>query len=131
MRTRRSPSRKINDITGEIVDSSLKVHKLMGPGLYEKVYEDCLCHELEKRGLHLERQHPVTVQYEELVIHNAFKIDMFVENSVIVELKSVDKIIPIHEAQILTYMRLSKTSLGLLINFNVPLIKDGIKRFKI
>ena len=121
----------INDITGEIVDASLKIHKTMGAGLYEKVYEDCLCHELEKRKLNYERQKAITAQYEDLVLPSAFKIDLLVENSVIIELKSIDKIHPIHECQILTYMRLSKVKLGLLINFNVPLIKDGIKRFKI
>lgn len=122
---------KLNDITGEIVDSSLKIHKAMGAGLYEKVYEDCLCHELEKRKIRYERQRPVTAHYEELVIPSAFKIDLLVEDTVIVELKSIERFMPIHDCQIITYMRLSKISTGLLINFNVPLIKDGIKRFKI
>ena len=121
--------RKLNDITGEIVDSALKVHKTMGPGLYEKVYEDCLNYELEKRNLNVSRQHIINVEYEELKIPNAFKIDLLVENKVIVELKSIDKRLPIHDAQILTYMRLSNIKTGLLINFNVNLIKDGIKRF--
>jgi len=124
-------SLKLNDITGEIVDASLKVHKSMGPGLYEKVYEDCLAHELETRKIPFKRQSAITVEYEKLVIPNAFKIDLFVMDKVIVELKSTDKLHPIHESQILTYMRLSNISTGLLINFNVPLIKDGIKRFKI
>lgn len=124
-------AKKLNDITGEIVDASLQIHKVMGPGLYEKVYEDCLFHDLERRGLQIERQSPITVRYKDLIIHNAFKIDLLVEDTVIVELKSVDSLIPIHEAQIITYMRLSKKEVGLLINFNVPLIKDGIKRFKI
>lgn len=122
---------KLNDVTGEIVDCSLKIHKKMGPGLYEKVYEDCMAFELSKRNLKFERQHPVTVAYEELKIDNAFKIDLFVENQVIVELKSTDKILPIHQSQIITYMRLSNIKTGLLINFNVPLIKNGIKRFNI
>lgn len=124
-------NKEINNITGEIVDASLTVHKAMGAGLYEKVYEDCLCHVLLKKGLYIKRQHPITVTFEDMVINNAFKIDLFVEESVIVELKSVDRFLPIHESQILTYMRLSKTNIGLLINFNVPLIKDGIKRYKI
>lgn len=122
---------KLNDITGEIVDSCIKIHKKMGPGLYEKVYEDCLAHELEARKIDFKRQSPITVEYESLIIPNAFKIDLFVMDKVIVELKSTDKIHPIHEAQILTYMRLSNVGTGLLINFNVPLMKDGIKRFKI
>ncbi|HBR69692.1 MAG TPA: GxxExxY protein [Rhodospirillaceae bacterium] len=123
--------KKVNDITGEIVDASLKVHRKMGPGLYEKVYEDCLAYELEKRNFKFIRQHSITVEYEELIISNAFKVDLLVEDKVIVELKSTEKILPIHEAQILTYMRLSNTKTGLLINFNVGLIKDGIKRFVI
>ncbi len=122
---------KLNDITGEIVDSCIKIHKEMGPGLYEKVYEDCLSYELEKRKIAFKRQSPITVEYEKLIIPNAFKIDLFVMDKVIVELKSTDKIHPIHESQILTYMRLSKVEVGLLINFNVPLMKDGIKRYKI
>ncbi|MCF8496544.1 MAG: GxxExxY protein [Alphaproteobacteria bacterium] len=124
-------NRALNDITGEIVDCSLKIHRKMGPGLYEKVYEDCMAYELSKRNIKFERQYPVTVAYEDLRIDNAFKIDLFVENQVIVELKSTDKILPIHESQIITYMRLSHIQTGLLINFNVPLIKDGIKRIKI
>lgn len=123
--------RKLNEITGEIVDCSLRIHKKMGSGLYEKVYEDCLAYELSKRNIKFFRQHPVNVEYEELKIDNAFKIDLLVENQVIVELKSTDKIHPIHESQIITYMRLSGIKTGLLINFNVPLIKDGIKRFRI
>ena len=122
---------ELNDITGEIVDSCIKIHKKMGPGLYEKVYEDCLSYELEDRKISFKRQSPITVEYEKLVIPNAFKIDLFVMDKVIVELKSTDKIHPIHESQILTYMRLSKVDVGLLINFNVPLMKDGIKRYKI
>lgn len=123
--------RQINDITGEIVDSALKVHSVMGPGLYEKVYADCLCHELKKRKLEVIKEHSIAVQYDDLLISNAFKIDLLVDHRVIVELKSVDMVQPIHEAQILTYMRLSNVRVGLLINFNVKLIKDGIKRFKI
>lgn len=125
------PTMELNDITGEIVDSCIKIHKRMGPGLYEKVYEDCLAYELENRKLPFIRQSPITVEYEKLVIPKAFKIDLFVMDKVIVELKSTDKIHPIHEAQILTYMRLSNVKTGLLINFNVPLMKDGIKRYKI
>lgn len=122
-------AKKLNDITGEIVDASLKVHKAMGPGLFEKVYEDCLEHELNARNFKTIRQSPITVEYEDLVIPNAFKIDLFVEDKVIVELKSTEKTLPIHKAQILTYMQLSNVKTGLLINFNVKLIKDGIQRF--
>lgn len=121
----------INDITGEIVDASLKVHKTLGPGLLEKVYEDCLSHELTKRNIPFTRQESVPVQYDDLLIHGAFRLDLFVAERVIIELKSADTLLPIHEAQILTYMKLTNVEIGLLINFNVPLIKNGIKRFKL
>lgn len=122
-------AQKINDITGEIVDCAFKVHQKMGAGLYEKVYEDCMVYEFDKRGVLYKRQHSITVEYEELIIRNAFKMDLLVEDKVIVELKSTDKIHSIHQAQIITYLKLAKIDIGLLINFNVPLIKDGIKRF--
>ena len=93
---------KLNDITGQIVDSCIKIHKKMGPGLYEKVYEDCLAHELECRKIDFKRQSPITVEYEALIIPNAFKIDLFVMDKVIVELKSTDKIHPIHETRVRT-----------------------------
>lgn len=121
----------INEITGTVVDLSLKVHKAMGPGLYERAYEDCLAYELQKRDVSFKRQIPIHVQYEELKITDAFKIDLLIEDQVIVELKSVEKIHSLHETQVITYMRLAKINTGLLINFNVPLIKDGIRRFKI
>ena len=122
---------ELNDITGHIVDCCYHIHKAMGAGLYEKVYEDCLAYELDKKGLMYKRQHSIDVTYQELVIPNAFKLDLLVEDQVVVELKSVDTLLPIHQAQIITYLKLSKVETGLLINFNVPLIKDGIKRFKV
>lgn len=121
----------INDITGEIVDASIKVHRSLGPGLLERVYEECLCFELDKRGMRIERQKQVSVLYEELLIESAFRLDVLVEDTVIVELKSAELMLPVYEAQILTYMKLARKPLGLLINFNVPLVKDGIKRFKL
>jgi GxxExxY protein len=120
---------KLNELTGEIVDACFNIHKTMGLGLYEKVYADCLNYELSKRKIRFTREHSVTVHYEDLIISQAFKVDFFVEETVVVELKSVEKIIPLHEAQIINYMRLCKVKTGLLINFNVPLIKEGIKRF--
>jgi len=122
---------KINDITGEIVDASLKIHKALGPGLLERVYEDCLFYELEQRKLKVTKQQRIPIHYEELIIGEAFRLDLFVEDAVIVELKSAEALLPIHEAQILTYMKLANITTGLLINFNVPLIKNGIKRFKL
>lgn len=121
----------INDITGTIVDASLKIHRNLGPGLLERVYEECLCYELRKREIRFERQKLIPVLYDDIVIEGAFRLDLLVDGRVIVELKSVETILPIHEAQILTYMKLAQQPLGLLINFNVPLVKDGIKRFKL
>lgn len=125
------PDCDVNAITGEIIDASIKIHKYLGPGLFERVYEECLCYELQKRDLPCERQSLLNLQYEELSIENAFKIDLLVCGRVIVELKSAEKLLPIHETQILTYMKLTKIPVGLLINFNVPLLKHGLKRFKL
>ncbi len=120
-----------NEVTGEIVDSCINIHKSLGPGLLEKVYEECLCYELNKRDLVCERQKILSIQYDDLTVQNAFKLDLLVEGTVIVELKSIDCLQPIHDAQILTYMKLTRMPLGLLINFNVPLLKNGLKRFKL
>ncbi len=121
----------MNEITGEIVDCCYKIHKSLGPGLLEKVYEECLCYELNKREISCERQKILSIRYEELTIENAFRLDLVVNGNIIVELKSIDCLLPIHEAQILTYMKLTNISLGLLVNFNIPLIKNGIRRFKL
>jgi len=111
-----------------IIDSVYRVHSSLGPGLLESVYETCLSYELEKRGLVFQSQLHLPVKYDDIVIDAGLRIDLMVEESVIVELKAVDKILPVHKAQILTYMKLTETRLGFLINFNVPLIKDGIDR---
>jgi len=118
-----------NKISGEIVDSCLKIHRALGPGLLEKVYEECLFYELNQRGISYQKQKTLPVCYEKLIVENAFRLDLLVKDRIIVELKRIELVLPIHEAQILTYMKLTKIPLGLLINFNVPLIKDGIKRF--
>jgi len=121
--------RDIEDVAREIVDSAFKVHKTLGPGLLESVYELAMFHELTKRGLKVERQVPVNVEYEGANLGTGFKMDLLVEEMVIVELKSVDKMNPVWRLQTLTHLRLAKKTLGFLINFNVPLIKDGIQRF--
>lgn len=121
----------INEITGEIVDCCFRIHKSLGPGLLERVYEDCLCYELQQRNILFERQKSLSITYERLTIDDAFRLDLLVNGDVIVELKSIENLLPIHEAQILTYMKLTNMRLGLLINFNVPLIKNGIRRFKL
>ena len=117
-----------NEISREIVDAAYKIHRRPGPGLFESVYEKVLRYELEKRGLIVVVQHPVPVMYESVPIEEAFRADLIVHGKVIVELKSVEAIAAIHQRQLLTYLRLSGLRLGLLINFNVDLIEDGITR---
>jgi GxxExxY protein len=119
----------IEDIAKEIVDAAFAVHNELGPGLLESTYEFCLEHELQIRGFHVERQLPQLVVYKGLEIDTGYRLDLLVENTIIIELKSVDQLMPIHQAQLLTYLKLSKKTLGFLINFNVPLIKQGIKSF--
>lgn len=111
-----------------IVDSAFVVHKTLGPGLLEKVYEACFCHELSKRGLRGRRQVSVPIVYDGIAFEEALRLDVMVEDLVICELKAVDRMEPVWEAQLLSYMRLAKKRLGFLINFNVPLIRDGIFR---
>lgn len=118
-------------IASAIVDSSLTVHKRLGPGLLESVYELCLFHEITKRSIPVERQVGFPIQYDDLKIESGLRLDILVDNLVIVEIKAVEKLAPVHQAQLLTYLKLTKKRLGLLINFNVPLIKDGIKRMVI
>ncbi len=118
----------LNNISGAIVDCSIRVHKELGPGLLESVYEVCLMKELLAEGLTVRRQVALPVFYKGENIGLDFRIDLLVEEEVIVELKAVDTLLPIHEAQLLTYLKLSEMHLGLLINFNVKLLKDGIKR---
>ena len=118
----------LNSISGAIVDCSIRVHKELGPGLLESVYEVCLMKELIAQGLKVRRQVSLPVYYKGENIGIDFKIDLLVEEEVIVELKAVENLLPIHEAQLITYLKLSEMHLGLLINFNVKLLKDGIKR---
>jgi GxxExxY protein len=112
----------------QIVDAAYAVHKTLGPGLLESVYEICLLHELARRQIHAERQVALPVIYDRMTLDAGLRLDLIVERRVIVELKSVDKLLPVHTAQVLTYLKLSGLRLGLLINFNVQLIRDGIKR---
>lgn len=119
---------QINQISGMIVDAAFKVHSTLGPGLLETVYEVVLERELAKRGLKVRRQVPVTIRYEDLVFDEGFRADLIVEDCIVVELKSVENLAPVHSKQVLTYCRLLDYRLGLLINFGAVLIKDGIKR---
>jgi GxxExxY protein len=113
----------------QIVDSAFAVHTTFGPGLLETVYEQCLVHELRSRGLQIERQVSLPIQYRGMAIDGGFRLDVVVNDLAVIEIKAVERIAPVYEAQILTYLKLSGKHLGFLINFNVPLIKDGIRRF--
>ncbi len=118
----------IDRLAKEMVDVAFKVHSTLGPGLLESVYEICLAHELSKRGLKIQTQVAFPIVYDEVRLDAGLRIDLLVENQLIVEIKAVETMQPIFEAQLLTYLKLTKMRLGLLINFNVPKIKDGIKR---
>jgi GxxExxY protein len=117
-----------NDLAKIVVDAAYKVHTTLGPGLLESVYETVLAHELTSRGLRVQRQMPISIEYDGLRFDEAFRADLLVNDLLIVELKSIEATQPVHKKQLLTYLRLSHRKLGLLINFGAPLIKDGITR---
>ncbi len=117
-----------NEITGEIVDVAYQIHTQLDPGLFESVYEAVMAYELEKRELKFERQKPIPVIYKGVHLEEGFRADFIVENQIIVELKSIETVAPVHKKQLLTYLRLTNKRLGLLINFNTELIKHGITR---
>ena len=119
---------RLNGITQQIIGAAIAVHKEFGPGLLESVYEVCLMQEMENNGLKVASQVELPLWYKGKLTDKKFRIDLLVEDEIIVELKAVDSLLPIHEAQLLTYMKLTNKHLGLLINFNVPLLKDGIIR---
>lgn len=119
---------RMNSITQSVIGSAIAVHKEFGPGLLESVYEVCLMQEMENNGLKVASQVELPLWYKGKLTNKKFRIDLLVEDEIIVELKAVDSLLPIHEAQLLTYLRLTNKHLGLLINFNVPLLKDGIIR---
>lgn len=122
---------EINEITGTILKKAYEVHTILGPGLLESAYEECLCYELIQLGMKVERQKALSVIYKGIKIDAGYRLDLVVNNQVIVELKSVEMLHPIHAAQLLTYLKLSRITCGLLINFNVKSLKDGIKRYVI
>ena len=119
---------ELNDITGQVVDAAMKVHTALGPGLLESAYETCLAYELRQRGLRVETQVTLPVKYDGVELDAGYRLDLLVESRVIVELKAIEKMTPLHEAQLLSYLKLSGCKVGLLINFNVERLKDGIKR---
>lgn len=118
----------LNMLSGKIIGCAMNVHRALGPGLLENAYEECLAYELEKEGLDFDRQKALPLVYEEMKMDAGYRVDLLVEKKIIVELKSVEALNDVHVAQVLTYLKLSGCGLGLLINFNVKLLKNGIKR---
>ncbi|MBP9663594.1 MAG: GxxExxY protein [Pyrinomonadaceae bacterium] len=119
---------RVEQLSHRVIGAALKVHKELGPGLIESIYERCLCYEFQKSGLEFERQVAVPVVYDSVKLDADLRLDIWVEQLLIVEVKAVEAILPIHQAQLMTYLKLTGNRLGLLINFNVALLKNGIKR---
>lgn len=119
-----------NELTHGIIGAAIEVHRCLGPGLLESCYEECLARELKLRGLPFEKQKPLPVVYKDVKLECGYRIDLLVDGRIVVELKAIEAIAPVHEAIVLTYLRLSGCRVGLLINFNVAVLKDGIRRFK-
>ncbi|MBR5613544.1 MAG: GxxExxY protein [Bacteroidaceae bacterium] len=122
---------ELNELTYKIIGCAYNVHKALGPGLLESTYEKCLCFELEKLGIKYEKQKELPINYKGITIDNGYRIDILVEDKIVIELKSVEILQPIHSAQLMTYLKLSQKQLGLLINFNVTNLQNGIRRYKI
>ncbi len=117
-----------NQLSEAVIGAAIEVHKQLGPGLLESTYEECLAYELAVRNISVERQKNISLQYKEIVIECGFRVDFLVGDKLIVEIKAVEALLPVHQAQLITYLKLTGCKLGLLINFNVPLLKSGIKR---
>lgn len=120
--------RREDELSNGIIGAAIEVHKILGAGVLESAYEECLCYELKQRGMPFERQKPLPLVYKDIHLDCGYRVDILVEKLVIIELKAVERIEAIHEAQLLTYLKLSSLWLGLIINFNVPVLKNGIKR---
>lgn len=118
-----------NQLSAIIIGKAIEVHKTLGPGLLESAYKECLYYELKALGLIIEKEKPMPIVYKEIKLDHGYRLDLLVEKKVVIEIKTVDALIDVHEAQILTYLKLGDYKLGLLINFNVNLLKNGIKRF--
>jgi len=119
---------RVNEITQEVIGAAIAVHRALGPGLLESAYQECLCQELALRGVPFERQVPLPLEYRGIHCECGYRLDILVAGAVVVEVKSIEAIAPIHEAQLLTYLRLGGWNVGLLINFNVVVLKEGIRR---
>ena len=120
---------KFDEISNKVIGCAIEVHRSLGPGLLESTYEQCLAREMDLSGIAFKLQSPLPVEYKGIKLDCGYRVDMLIEDKLIVELKSVEKTLPVHEAQILTYMKLANIQVGLLINFNVEKLKEGIKRF--
>jgi GxxExxY protein len=119
---------KLEELTEAIIGAAVEVHKALGPGLLESICEECLCHELRLRELSFRKQLPIPITYKGIKLQSACRLDVVVEGKVVIEIKSVETVLPVHEAQLLTYMRLGGYEVGLLLNFDVPVLKDGVTR---
>lgn len=120
-----------NELTGLIIGKAIEVHRTLGPGLLESAYQECLYYELINEGLNVIKEKPLPIIYKDIKLNHGYRIDLLVENKIVIELKTVENFTDVHTAQILTYMKLGKFKLGLLINFHTKLLKNGIKRFKL
>ena len=129
MNSREAIPAALDRIGKSVVDSAFRVHSELGPGLLESIYESCLAHEIGKRGISIKRQFAIPIQYDGISFDGGLRLDLLAGDAVVVEVKSVERMLPVFEAQILSYMKLAKLRLGYLINFNVPLIREGIKRY--
>jgi GxxExxY protein len=121
-------ARRFDELTDQVIGACIEVHRALGPGLLESAYEECLCHELSLRKLAFERQVPLPVNYKAVKLDCGYRLDIVVEGKLVLELKTVETLLPIHQAQLLTYLKLSSLTYGLLINFHVPVLKHGLKR---
>ena len=127
-RAQRKPKMDTNELSKRIIGTAIEIHKVLGPGLLESAYEECLCHELDLQKLSFERQKPLPIKYKSIKLDCGYKLDVLVEESIVLELKSCKKIESIHKAQLLTYLKLTRVNLGLLLNFNSVVMRDGIVR---
>jgi GxxExxY protein len=121
-------ARRFEDLTDRVIGACIEVHRALGPGLLESAYEECLSHELALREVGFERQKPLAVEYKAVRLDCGYRMDLVIENRLVLELKAVDQLLPVHDAQVLTYLKLTGLSEGLLINFNVPVLKEGLRR---
>jgi GxxExxY protein len=127
---RDAETQRLNQITEKVIGCAIEVHRALGPGLLESAYEECLCFELSQNGLNIERQVPLPVVYKGVKLDCGYRMDLVVESLVIIEIKAITNILPVHEAQVLSYLKLDNKPLGLLLNFHVSVLKNGIKRIR-